>query len=61
MVSLTSFLVKKYPKVIGVKKTTMSIWTNHFGHVLCDWAIKLDHVILIGKVIDEMIDYLTGR
>ncbi len=57
MVFSTSFLVKKYPKVIGIKKTTLSIWTSHLGHVLRDWAIKLDLVILI----DEMLDYSISR
>jgi hypothetical protein len=35
-------LVKKYPNVTSVKKTTLSIWTNHFDHVLGDskWLTK---------------------
>jgi hypothetical protein len=55
------FLVKKNPKVTGIKKTTLSIWINHFGHVLCDWAIELDLVIVIGKVTDKMINYSTRK
>jgi len=32
-----------------------------FGHVLCDWAIKLDLVIFTSKVTNKMIDYLIGK
>jgi hypothetical protein len=58
---LLVFLIKKYPKVTSVKKTTYQSWTNHFGHVLCDWAIKLDLAILTSKVIDQMTDYSIGK
>jgi hypothetical protein len=55
------FLVKKHPKVIGVKKISLSIWISCFVHVLCVWAVKLDLVILIGRMIDEMTNYLFNR
>jgi hypothetical protein len=55
------FLVKKHPKVIGVKKTTLSIWISHFGHVRHDWAVKLGLVILTSKVMDGMTYYSTSR
>jgi hypothetical protein len=45
----------------SVKKTTYQSWTNNFGHVLCDWAIKLDLAILTSKVIDQMTNYLIGK
>jgi hypothetical protein len=57
----SSFLLKKYPKMIGYKKTTLSIWTSYFDHVLHDWVVKLDIVILIGRVTNEMIDYSISR
>jgi hypothetical protein len=59
MIFLLGFLIKKHPKVTSVKITTLSIWTNHFGHVMHDWAIKLDLVILTCKMIDKMIDKMT--
>jgi hypothetical protein len=31
MVFLTGFFNKKIPKMIGIKKTTLSIWTSWFG------------------------------
>jgi hypothetical protein len=54
------FLIKKkYPKMIGVKRTTLSIWTSWFVHVQCDWVVKLDLIILTSRTIDKMTNYLT--
>ncbi len=61
MVVFNGFSNKKYPKMIGIKKITTSIWTSHFDHVQHDWAIKLDLVILTSKMINKMIDYLVGK
>jgi len=30
------FSNQEIPKMIGIKKTTMSIWTSRFEHVQCD-------------------------
>jgi hypothetical protein len=43
-----------------VKKTTLSIWTNHFLYVQHDWVVKLDLVILTSKMTNKMINYLTN-
>jgi hypothetical protein len=44
----------------GVKKTTLLIWTSHFVHVQRNYVVKLDLVILIGRMIDKMINYMTN-
>jgi hypothetical protein len=44
----------------GVKKTILSIWTSHFVHVQCDWAVKMDLVIFTNGVTNKMINYLTN-
>jgi hypothetical protein len=61
MVFWIGFFSQKYPKLIDVKKTTLSILTGRFVHVMHGWAIKLDLVILTSKVIKEMTNYLTNR
>jgi hypothetical protein len=61
MVVFNGFSNKKHPKMIGIKKTTMSIWTSHFDHVQHDWAIKLDLVILTSKMTNKMTNYLIGK
>jgi len=53
MVSLIGFSNKKLPKMVGIKKTTLSIWTCKH-----DYTVHLDPIILINSVIDKMIDYL---
>jgi hypothetical protein len=60
MVFSTRFFIQKYPKVTGVKKTIMSIWTNCFVHVQHDEASKLDLVILTGEVTNKMTHYMIS-
>ncbi len=33
---------------------------SHFGHILRDWAVKLDPIILTGKVTNEMTKEMTN-
>jgi hypothetical protein len=61
MVFSTRFFNKKIPKSDRRKKYHLLIKTSRFGHVLCDWVVKLDLVNLNGKVIYKMTDYLTDR
>jgi hypothetical protein len=57
----TRFFNQKIPKSDRRKKDHLLIKTSRFGDVLHDWAVKLDFVILNGKVTYKMIDYLTDR
>jgi hypothetical protein len=56
----TGFSNKKYPKMISVKKITLSIWTSRFVHVQWNWVVKLDLVILTSRMINKMINYSTN-
>ncbi len=61
MVFSTRFFNQKIFKSDKHQKPTLSIKTNHFGHVLCDWAIKLNLDILTSKVIHKILIYLTCK
>jgi hypothetical protein len=53
MVFFLGFSSKKLPKMVGIKKTALSIWTCKH-----EYTVNLDPIILINSVIDKMIDYL---
>jgi hypothetical protein len=61
MIFSIGFSSQKILKSDRHKKIILSISISHFDHVLRDWAVKLDLVILTSKVINEMIDYSTNR
>jgi hypothetical protein len=57
---ILGFLIKKYRKVISVKKNHLVNLDNSFVHVQCDQAIKLDLVILTSEMINKMTNYLIS-
>jgi hypothetical protein len=61
MVFSTWFSSKKKPKSDKRKKNHMLIKASHLGHVLREWVVKLDLVILIDKVTYKMTNYSIGR